>query len=136
MTIVDVQLLPILSYGCHLWDLKKLSLMKMFNMAFRNGIRLGMGMRRCECICDRYKDFVEAVERVKTIQCHFLQSGSFTVKSTYLLCPMRKLHHAVWCDSNISFILSYISPLNFHHKKLWLLEENHPLWQIQVTLLK
>ena len=88
--LVEVQLFPILSYGCHMWELEKSSDVKMLNTAFRKGIRRGLGMRRCESICDRFQDFIEAAERVKDIRRRFLQIALNSVNG--LVRSLRMLH--------------------------------------------
>ncbi|XP_062521124.1 3-oxo-5-alpha-steroid 4-dehydrogenase 1-like [Corticium candelabrum] len=69
MEIVDRQLFPIMSYGCHLWDLERTDVKRVINMALRKGVRRGLGMKRDESICDRFGDtFQESVERMKNLK--------------------------------------------------------------------
>ena len=43
MRIVDFHLLPILLYGCHLWDMKSTTTVRSVNAAFRKGVKRGLG---------------------------------------------------------------------------------------------
>ena len=56
MEIVDRQLFPIMSYGCHLWESERTDVKRMINMALRKGVRGGLVMKRNESICDRFGD--------------------------------------------------------------------------------
>ena len=45
MRIVDVQLVPILVYGCHLWVIECMTMVRSVNVAFCKGVRRGLGMK-------------------------------------------------------------------------------------------
>ena len=80
MEIVDRQLFPILSYGCHLWELERTDVKMMINMALRKGVRRGLGMRRNESICDCFGGkFQESVERMKKLKESFLQRAFYSL---------------------------------------------------------
>ena len=67
MTIIDRPLFPIMSYGCHLWDLNRCGLTRMIKSGLRKALRRFLKMTRFESISDRLGDkFQEATERKKT----------------------------------------------------------------------
>ena len=51
--VLDVQLFPVLSYGSHLWDLRKISLCHLLDSTWRKAIRKGLGMGFRDSISDR-----------------------------------------------------------------------------------
>ena len=80
MEIVDRQLFPIMSYGCHLWDLERTDVKRMINMALRKGVGRGLGMKRNESICDPFGGtFQESVERMKNLKIKFLQRAFHSI---------------------------------------------------------
>ena len=48
MEIIDRQLFPIMSYGCHLWDLDRTDVKRTINKALRKGVRKRLGMKMNE----------------------------------------------------------------------------------------
>ena len=81
MGIMEMSLFPILSYGCHLWDLERTSVARILTRAFRRGSRRGLGLRRSESICDRFENFMKAVERIRIIQLNVLNRTQNSVNS-------------------------------------------------------
>ena len=71
MRIVDVQLLPILLYGCHLWDMESSTTVRSVNTAFRKGVRRGLWMKSRDSLHDRQKGFEEASVKIRRLQLLF-----------------------------------------------------------------
>ena len=73
MRIVDVQLLLILLYGCHLWDMESSTTVRSVNTAFRKGVRRGLGMNSRDSLHDRLEGFQEASDKIRRFQLLFLK---------------------------------------------------------------
>ena len=94
---MDRQLFPILSYGCHLWDLSRHDVRNAINRGLRRGIRKGLGMKKCDSITDRLEGtFQEAEEMVKILKHNFLKrafhSANRLVRGILILVVDKKLH--------------------------------------------
>ena len=77
MTIIDRQFFPIMSYGCHLWDLNRCDITRMINSGLRKAIRRGLKMKRYESISDRLGDKFQ--ERAKTLKLSFMKRAYCSV---------------------------------------------------------
>ena len=74
MKVTDTQLFPVLSYGCHLWNMKNSSLITTVNTAFRKGIRKGLGIKSRDSISERLEGmFQEASYKIKNLQILFMR---------------------------------------------------------------
>ena len=51
------KIVPVLVYGSHLWEIDRKTTMRVVNMAYRRGIRWGLGMNSRESIRDRFPDW-------------------------------------------------------------------------------
>lgn len=67
LKLVESQLLPILSFGSHLWSIEKPSIARLVNTAYRKGVRRGLGMSQRDSISERLGSrFVEASEVIES----------------------------------------------------------------------
>ena len=97
MKVMDMKLLPILFYGCHLWECENSSVAWLINSAFRKGVQRGLGLGKFESIRDLVASgFQETAVRAKMLKLKFLQRAAmsinyFLVKGLFILVVDKKL---------------------------------------------
>ena len=104
--ILERQLFPVLSYGCHLWRLNIRYVRDTVNTAWRRVIRKGLGMKWGDSVKEKLGSwFKEASELMKRNQCLFIHRAVHSQNNTVREVSMatRKMETSrVW--NSIKFI--------------------------------
>ena len=81
--ILERQLFPVLSYGCHLWRLNIKYVRDTVNTAWRRVIRKGLGMKWGDSVKEKLGSwFKEASELMKRNQCLFIHRAVHSQNKT------------------------------------------------------
>ena len=120
MKTVDTQLIPVLSYGSHLWNIDPASIATTVDAAYRKGIRRGFGMRSRESIHERLKEcYIEASEKIKRLQLLFMEQAIHSVnylvqELSWLLCRRSSEYLFSGIETKMLFVFSYRDLREFH----------------------